>query len=998
MTNFFEPILESVDSFLEWFTNSLKQTAGSYCDLEAVDNEHTLVARDGSLLSVIKIDGAQFLVGSEEFSRLHTGVAHALQTALSRPGHGAQILFAYDNENVEGQIKEVLAPAIATAKRLQLELDDLFNERVQTLGRYCAEEKTFIVLWTFPTSMSNQQQKAAFKNKLALIKKQKIPPMRYAQSVIATTPELREVHESFTRATLTELETLGLAIKLLDVHTVIREARFTIDQDFTDKQWSPYLPGDRIPVRELKLHKRDISEVLWPSLSSQILPRDGENLNLRICRIGDRIYAPLFIELFPKEVKSFTYLFNRVVAAKIPWRVSFMVESNGLASLGFKAILASILSFASTSNPMISDARNLLQYFETNTDDAVVRLKVSLTTWAKVGEEALLKSRAAELAKAVQGWGYCEVSEVSGDPFGAVVSSSLALSSGSLATPSVAPLSEVVYMLPIARPSSPWQHGALLLRSPDGKLWPYQPGSSMQTTWIDLIYARPGSGKSVLSNAINLALCLNAGQERLPRIAIIDVGPSSSGLISLLKEALPTNKKHLVAYHRLRMTAEYAINPFDTQLGARFPTPLERSFLVNFLTLLATPLSAERAYDGISDMVGMVVDEVYKLASDQQNPHRYASNVDKKVDELLYTLELKVDEHTSWWEITDALFDAGYKHEALLAQRFAVPLLADVAAVCRTPAVEDLFGKIIAPTGETLIQSFSRMVSSAIREYPILSRTTAFDLGESRVVSLDLDEVAKTGGEAADRQTAVMYMIARYILGRDYYLINENVQDMPKRYRDYHRGRVLEIREDQKRIVFDEFHRTAKAKSVRDQVLVDMREGRKWKVQIALLSQALEDFDEVMVDFATSVFIMDAGPAQSLEKSAKTFGLSDTAKNALRTRVHGPRAGGGTFLAQFATKEGMNTQLLTNTLGPIELWAFSTTAEDAYVRNALYDRIGPSAARKILAKLYPSGSVAQVVERRLLEMRDAGELSDESSHNVLQNIIEEILKHYQANV
>ena len=66
-------------------------------------------------------------------------------------------------------------------------------------------------------------------------------------------------------------------------------------------------------------------------------------------------------------------------------------------------------------------------------------------------------------------------------------------------------------MLPFSRPSSPWEYGAILFRSPDGKPWPYQPGSSEQTTWIDLIYARPGSGKSVLSNAINLALCLSGG-------------------------------------------------------------------------------------------------------------------------------------------------------------------------------------------------------------------------------------------------------------------------------------------------------------------------------------------------------------------------------------------------------------------------------------------------------------------------------------------------------
>mgnify|MGYP007000196501 len=98
--------------------------------------------------------------------------------------------------------------------------------------------------------------------------------------------------------------------------------------------------------------------------------------------------------------------------------------------------------------------------------------------------------------------------------------------------------------------------------SPDGKLWPYQPGSALQTTCIDLIYARPGSGKSVLSNAMNLALCLMGGLKRLPRIAVIDIGPSSSGLVSLLKEALPQEKRNQVGYFRLRMTPEYSINPF----------------------------------------------------------------------------------------------------------------------------------------------------------------------------------------------------------------------------------------------------------------------------------------------------------------------------------------------------------------------------------------------------------------------------------------------------
>ena len=574
----------------------------------------------------------------------------------------------------------------------------------------------------------------------------------------------------------------------------------------------------------------------------------------------------------------------------------------------------------------------------------------------------------------------------------------LAVSDSSVATASIAQLSDVAYMLPITRPASPWAQGAVLFRSPDGKPWPFQPGSSAQTTWIDLMYARPGSGKSVLSNTINLAVCLSAGIQRLPRIAIIDIGPSSSGLISLLKEALPDEQKHMAAYHRLRMTQDYSVNPFDTQLGCRSPTTQERAFLVNFVTLLATPLGAVRPYDGVPDLAGMVVDLLYKKLADDGNPYAYAPNIDPMIDGILDEISFVKDKKTTWWEVTDALFAAGFAHEAMLAQRFAMPLIADAASMCRDQAVEDLYGKIVAPTGESLVNAFARMISSAVREYPILARVTHFDIGESRIVSLDLDEVAKSGGEAADRQTAVMYMLARYVLAKDFYLTIENVQDMPKQYQDYHNVRIHEVREDPKRIVYDEFHRTSKAQSVRDQVIIDMREGRKWNVQVALISQSVDDFDSTILEFATSVYVMDAGPTQSIEKTAKIFGLTETAQFALKTRVHGPRAGGATFLAQFSTNRGMNTQLLTSTLGPVELWSFSTTVEDATVRNALYNRLGPKEARRVLAALFPSGSVKKVVERRLENLKtDKGVITDAANKGIVQQLIEQIVDEHTKN-
>jgi intracellular multiplication protein IcmB len=990
-----ESFFEGVDTFFAWLSTSLKQTTESYCELETADSDTVLVNHDGSLLSVLKIEGVTALAGSEEFDRLVEGLTNAFQAAMGRPGHALQVYFSHDKQNIKKVIRDIYAPAEATEKRLELNLDDLFNERVNFLAQYCAEERVYFVLITRPFNLVAEQLKTSNKAKLKMIKEKKAPSFKNTQTIYAAIPELRDTHSAYTRSILNDLDALNVFAKLLDVHDAVHAIRMTADPDFTADDWRASLPGDKIPVREVNSFEGDASDLLWPSLAKQVIPRDAETIDRRTVLVGNKIYSSAYIDLFPKDIRPFISLFSRILPTHIPWRISFLLESEGLATVKLKGLLAAILSFSSAQNRLISDSVNLLKYLNINTDEAIIRLRVVATTWAPEGDLPLLRRRSSELVKAIQGWGSTDVSEMCGDPFAGFAASMLATTTASPAVPTVAPLSEIMSMLPITRPASPWQTGALLFRSPDGKPWPFQPGSSQQTTWIDLVYARPGSGKSVLSNTLNLALCLSAGLSRLPRIAIIDIGPSSSGLISLLKEALPASKRHLVAYHRLRMTPEYSINPFDTQLGCRYPTALERSFLVNFLTLLTTPLGAAKPYDGMPDLTGMVVDELYKSFADEFNPTPYSPGVEEFIDSILEEIGFVRDSKSTWWEVTDSLYSAGFGHEAMLAQRYATPLLADAASICRTPSIEDLYEKVTAPTGESLINSFSRMISGAVREYPILSRVTAFDIGDARVVSLDLDEVAKSGGDAADRQTSVMYMLARYVLARHYYLTEESMNNIPSQYQAYHKERIAEIREDPKRIVYDEFHRTSKSSAVREQVIIDMREGRKWKVQIALLSQSVDDFDPVMIDFATSIYIMDAGPSQAIDKTTQIFGLSETAKIALRTRVHGPRQGGATFLAQFSTKNGVSVQLLTLTLGPIELWAFSTTSEDAAVRNQLYRHLGPAEARRFLAALFPNGSVAKEIAERLNQLKDEGGLiEEEGKMGVIEQLVNEILAAY----
>jgi intracellular multiplication protein IcmB len=995
MVKWAENFFDGFDTFLAWLSTFLKQYTMNYCDLETADSETVLVNHDGTMVSILEIEGITALIGQDEFDQLISGLENALHGAMSRPGFAFQIYFSYDRENIQKYIENNFKAATDTAERLQLDLNDLFKERSEILSRYCGLEKCYIAMFTRPQSLPKEQLEMAIKEKNILLKENKIPPFGRSQTIFAAYPEMRNNHDAYVRSFCTDLAELKVVARLLTIHDAVHIIRKTVDPDFTGSDWKACLPGDEISAREIQDFEGDISDVFWPALAKQVIPRDAEIYDRRTVKVGDKIYSSVYIDLFPKDIRPFLMLFARILPTHVPWRISFLVESEGLPTVKLKGILSSVLAFSSAQNRLISDSVNLLDYLNLNTDETLIRLRVVATTHAPENDMGLLRRRASELVKAIQGWGSMDVSEVCGDPFAGFVASTLATSLNSPAVPTVAPLSEILKMMPWTRPASPWEYGAILFRTPDGKPWPFQPGSSLQTTWIDLVYARPGSGKSVLANAQNLGLCLLGGLSRLPRIAIIDIGPSSSGLISLIKEALPPKNRHLAAFYRLQMTPEYSINPFDTQLGFRFPTALERAFLVNFVSLLATPVGAPKSYDGMNDLVGMIIDEMYKNFSDEFKPTPYSPGVDLFLDSILEEIGFRKDSKSTWWEVTDNLFAAGLEHEASLAQRYAMPLLSDAVSTCRSSSIEDLYGKITTPTGESLINAFSRMISSAVREYPILSRVTAFDLGESRIVSLDLDEVAKSGGDSADRQTAVMYMLARYVLARHFYLTEDILGQCPEQYLSYHRERIREIREDPKRIVYDEFHRTSKSQSVRDQVLIDMREGRKWNVQISLLSQAIEDFDSIMIDFATAIYIMDAGPTQAVDKTVKIFGLNETAKLALKNRVHGPRAGGGTFLVQYSTKMGLNVQLLTLTLGPIELWAFSTTAEDVIVRNHLYRHLGPMEARRYLAIVFPEGTATKELAKRLKDIsEEKGLIKEEQKESIIMELVKDLLAGY----
>ena len=571
-----------------------------------------------------------------------------------------------------------------------------------------------------------------------------------------------------------------------------------------------------------------------------------------------------------------------------------------------------------------------------------------------------------------------------------------AMSCSSPAPKACAPLDDAVRLLPFARPCSPWKNCDLPLRTSDGRFMPLALLSPGMASWNEICFAGMGAGQSFFLNTLNFFFILRPGQAKLPWLTVIDIGMSSSGVISLIRAALPPEKRGLAVFARLRNTSEAAVNVFDTPLGCPYPLPNHADFLVNLLSLLCTPLNETAPGDGVADLLREAMDASYRrLSPDGDAPRRFDPFCDPDVTRRLTERGLMPEAGASWWEAVEALFRAGETDAAVRAQRYAVPLLSDIMAEINNPLVRDRFqGILVSQSSESVPDACVRRLTSAIREYPILANPSRFSLGPARIVSLDLAEVTPRGGPAAERQSGIMYMLARFVGAARFFNTVADLGRIPPLYRSYHRPVFEEMAAAPKRLCYDELHRASCAdlnNPLSRQIISDLttasRESRKQNLSIGLYSQSLDDFPSVLVDLATSVYALGAGNAREAGEIAKRFGFSRAAGEALR-RITRPTSAGADFVALFRTVDGESVQYLTNTAGAYAKWAFSTTAEDMRVRNRLYDELGCEKALGLLRERYPDGTVRDEIERRRQKIAAAG---GAESADIAGAIIEELL-------
>ncbi len=962
----------------------LKGPLDHHVDLEGADSDIALYTASGSLVSLFDWQGVRETLDRASMSNAADVLRDRLSGWLDAPGHALQIVYSRDPLRAGEQVRDATAQT-ETQMRLQgLDLSDVLDDRRRSLQLSGAEETTILAVMTHPAVIVRQARDDARRTTREQLAG--LLPLRDAQVPLRVAEEVRQVHAALVDSLPGDFRLAGQELRLLDAATAAQVIAGSLTPGGEAAGFVPRLAGVKpdgtpgrvsaMPETRASLSGSDYSLLGTERLSWQLL-RDhalvGDDGSVRI---GSCCFQPFDLALAPEILAPFGDLVRATVNTQEPirWRMSILIESGGWAGTTWKRLWSTFFTFLSrTHNTRIRDAFQELEHLD-GAEETIVRFRACFACWDDAGEEARLRRAVARLRQAVERWANARTEMLAGDPVACLLGSLPGAGVAPTAPSAAAPLTDAMALTPLERPCSPWSSGPMSFMTAEGRLWPYQPGSSLQDSWSDILTGAPGSGKSVLLNAMNAATILSgaAGDDPLPIIGVIDIGASSTGLVTMMQEALPLDRPNGAVSARLRNDREFSINVFDTPLGFRRPTPLGRTFLVNFVRLL---LDISASGPELSGLIGTAIDQAYDSTADHREAKRWNEGVLPAVDEVLFDSGWEPDDNTTWWECVDWLSDHGSWEAAAAAQRQAVPLLSELAAAAAAPRVADNYREMRLQTGEPALDGLRRVLAEAAADWPMLSFPTEFDLSGARLRVVDLQDVVSRSSEPTSaRQSAIMYMLARHVCTDGFFLAPEDVssQNLRKSQDQRLTRQALLARRTPKRLSIDEFHRAGGLPGVVDQLATDIREGRKHNVQICLASQLLADFNPRLVAMSTGVWICNASETD-IEFATGTLHLNSAAANILRHRLTGPGPEGAPVFAALAVKGGNVRQLLTHRLGGSELWAYSTTAEDVALRDELTGLLGSSEARRALATRFPGGSARREIQRRA----SAGAISGE---------------------
>ncbi|WP_228457230.1 ATP-binding protein [Serratia symbiotica] len=974
-----------------------------YCDLQTIirltddDRVHNpdliapyiMVTHNGDYLTVYEVVGSY----RESDETLPEGQTDAWQGRLARmtealtahyrkTGHKISLVHECDPDGGRAEIQHLLAPQYRSLTRTGLDLAYLLDEQVEKLAPWVNRERTWLVCYTGRGVLAGHELRDENARLGELIKAS--PPAAFGQNPLLTDlAGLKIRHDAF----IAQVERAfgdsgkGVLLRRLDAHEVGRVLRAQTDPLGTGNDWQPLLPDDPVMPRGVRQGK-DVTALLAPWLNVQVMGAGVQQIRNNMLEINGVWHGTLAVSLGPQDPQSFRCL-RKLLPRGVTWRIRLDLMPGGMRKLGLKHGVLDFTQWVPGLKP-IWQSVSLLAARDRH--DPVCVMSITVATW---GDSPKTVTRSLTLVKqALDSWGVCGVTQTFGDPVRAWVATLTASSAASGPCLLYPPLSAALNLLPLTRSASAWnEDGNALFPTPDGKIMPVGLATPKQTKLTTILAGDSGGGKSVLLNRLTTIMATSANHH-LPFVSVTDKGLSATGMVSLIRSALPLARQDEVLNIILRNEPAYCRNLFDIQLGLRAPLGYEEDFMTNLLTALCIdPATGDPPNSKDTGVIlRRLVCEAFNAA--RNTPRRYEPGLVPEVDRAIEKTALwdrfpDYRENCSWYELCDVLQDVGETLAAQRAQFQAVPELADMPPLLGSADLTSIYGTIERDgSRELLVDYLARCLRDACRQYRMFAGRTRFMISpQARVINVDLQYVVGKETRVGHLQTGIMFLFAGHISGGDFVLpqfAGELFAGLHPRWHALHRARVEQLDQEVKTRVYDELHNARHVPFIFPMLETADREQRKHGVRTVLSSQYLRDFPEAVQRSANSVYMVAVDPDDEAVLRDRFQVPTVTLRRFMRMGSGAAADGSGVpFLGIFKIKGGSTlAHIMKHTVGPQELWALSTTPEDRALREMLEKDVGDETARRILGRFFPGGSAAKVIAHR---RRTTGEISSDNA-------------------
>ena len=1048
--------------------SSLKMHSSDYCDLETVSGFETLVFKDGTMLSLLRYNGMLSQVSGTNFVRMIDQMADSLNNSMQSSGYKIVCVFRKDLDAFSS-LARVESTKKMSVTKLQINLIDIIEESIESARSSVYDEEVYFGLMTNMKSLDAVEIEGLKKKKP--VEGFDAPKLTTAQNMFHTVNILHSKHNEFVERFIGTFRGTDFYVSIEKINAVkaLSTIRHQAQPNSSPRDWTPCIAISQDAMRAQSgiddYHQPimfpssddldDMSYLMPPELPRQLMSQtievlgSAENLPPNTVKCDNRLYASVFMDIPPTAPAMFNEVFSafnntafqdaRGRVRTMPWSLTFVISGDGMAGAVMKRAFKDVVGLAPPmTNANLQAAYNNLSWLKKN-EKAVVGIQISAMTWVddlNAKSRETLTNRSNRLKYSMESWGSMKVISNVGDPIMGWRSNIIGMSTNHVGTKGAAPLPQVLAMLPLTRPASPFKNGTVINRTLDGKLMLLEKFSSQMRTWVKCIVGTPGSGKSVMLNNELVEACMLAGLERLPLITVIDKGESSSGFIELIRDRMPVHLQYLAVTKKLRKEKEYAINPFDIKVGLTRPLNDEKIQMEAFLTALLTPAESSKPYTDTLSFASQLITSLFdsvQEGNDEGTPNKYQYRDNIELDDYLIAndiVKFEINgsgqpvyhrpEDITYFALVRRLHVIGESHPDEskkrvlawrardLSHRLAMPTLAGLNSILSTSKIAESYTNKVA-SGETMPVYAKRAVAEAISSYPCFAHNTQFDVDTARLVSLDLQEVVS---KQSPKQSSLFVQIARMVAVKKINLSSEDIKSdaIPDIFKDYYKREFQNLNADRKIIAIDEMHNYRGNSVFMGLLEVDAREGRKWGIELILASQNVSDFyfpDTTdgtpkvdLLGFVTHLCVCTTPEGGDLNVFHEYFDPIDS--NTGRHKIPSSTLSsikldseGLTYLSCLTTRKEKYTQLLTLQVAPKLLWSLTTTAEDRLIRNYMYQLTSGDRTKAIAALAYylPSGAKERIEAKRSNLIAENAKVSEDEISNESNKLIKDLATH-----